>query len=101
MTKTGTESAPLIARADAPGPVMVKDLSAALSIVSAVLIVMVAGRTRLKLIVSPLAEASMAARSEPGPLSFVFVTMSVLPNAGATMINPSIATAKQTLYLQV
>jgi len=44
MTKTWKEFPPLIAREDAPGPLMVRDLLQSLSIVSAaVLSVMVAG----------------------------------------------------------
>jgi hypothetical protein len=43
---------------------------------------MVAGYVRLKLIISPFPAAVIAARSELGPLSFVLVTVRVLPKTG-------------------
>src|SRR5438067_649484 len=98
MTKTGTASPPLIARREAPGPIMVSDLLPLLSIVSALLTVMVAGYARLKLIVSLSAAVAIASRNEPGPLSFVFVTMMVLPNTGKALSKNSMAAAEQTVF---
>src|SRR5688572_3734018 len=98
MTKTGTASPPLIVSKDAPGPVMVRDFAPLLSTVSAVLTVMVAGYGRLKLIVSPLAAPAIAARNEPGPLSFVLVTVIVSPKTGKAPSKSSIAAPGQTAY---
>src|SRR5438105_2059218 len=99
MIKTVTESPPLIAREEAPGPLMVRVLLPLLSIVSgAVLSVIVAGKLRLKLIVSPELALLIASRSEPGPLSLVVVTVIVLPKTGTALRRPNTASADQTHF---
>src|SRR6266853_4328744 len=82
--KTRAAPPPLIAKLDAPGPLIVKFVL----IVSVLLSVIVAGKVRLKLIVSPDAALAIASRSEPGPLSFGFVTVAVLPNTGSALKIP-------------
>src|SRR5438067_4600843 len=96
MTNTPTESPPLISRTDAPGPLMVR----LVPIVSGVLTVMVVGRGRLKLIVSPAAALVIAARNEPEPLSFVFVTvmMRMLPKTGRALRRTRAASPDHTPF---
>jgi hypothetical protein len=66
---------------EAPGPLIVSVCP--LQIESVLLTVMVAGSETLKLIVSPDAAVAIAFRSEPAPLSFVFVTVTVLAKQGS------------------
>src|SRR5258708_2531571 len=81
---------PLIAKLDAPGPLIVKFVL----IVSVLLSVIVAGKVRLKLIVSPDAALAIASRSEPGPLSFVLVTAIVFAKPCEQARTTSQATAR-------
>jgi len=63
--------APLMVNRLAPGPAIVISLGATNGVVS----VIVAGSGTLNVIVSPFAALAMACLSDPGPLSFVFVTV--------------------------
>src|SRR5262245_7700686 len=89
--KTGTESCPLIARLDAPGPLMVRMVL----IVSGVSRLIVAGSGREKLIVSAAAALSIAYRREPGPPSSVFVTVIVAPKTGKALRSINIASPEK------
>ena len=75
IEKTSTALFPLIATLAAPGPLMVR----LVLIVSVLARVMVAGDARLKLMVSPETAFAIASRSEPKPLSLVFVTVRLVP----------------------
>src|SRR5258708_4161291 len=86
IEKTCTALFPLIARLEAPGPLIVRfEL-----IVSVLASVIVAGEARLKLMVSPGAAVVIAFRSDPAPLSLLFVTVMVAPKAGDALKTVSI-----------
>src|SRR5260370_20614014 len=78
IEKIGTAPFPLITRFEAPGPLMAR----LVPIVSVLLMVIVAGKLKLKLIVSPEAAVSIAFRSDPKPLSFALVTAIALAKLG-------------------
>lgn len=69
---------PLIVRLDAPGPVIVRFVLMP-RVLSSVIVPVTP-----KIIVSPEEALTIALRSDPGPLSFVLVTVIVAPNAGET-----------------
>src|SRR5438105_6347479 len=71
MLNTRDEWLPLIAKLEAPGPLIVRSLLITSSPEASVI---VAGSGRLKSIVPPGATLAIASRSEPIPLLFVFVT---------------------------
>src|SRR5438876_3612763 len=87
--KTRTDLFPLIARLDGPGPLIVR-----LVVMSSVLLSVIVPVTP-KLIVSPELAAAIAARREPSPLSFVFVTVIVLAKPGDALKSTSTISATQ------
>src|SRR5207237_441994 len=87
ISNTLDELFPLIVRLEAPGPLIVRFL---LIKSSPLVSVMVAGRVRLKLMVSPGAAAAIASRSDPGPLSAWFVTVIAAAKAGTAPKTASI-----------
>src|SRR5579871_2035373 len=80
MVNTGTALFPLIARTDAPGPVIVRFAVIAGSALRSVMV-----PVTVKLIVSPALAVRITCRSEPGPLSLVFWTVRVAPHMGSAL----------------
>jgi hypothetical protein len=77
MEKTSTVLLPLIARLDAPGPLIVTFVPI-VSVLASVTVPVIP-----KLMVSPGLAVAIAFLREPGPLSLLVVTVMVLPKAGA------------------
>ena len=90
MLKTRATLLPLTVSTPAPGPVMVRFLSMAISpVVSAIM------PATANSIVSPAVAAAMEPRSEPKPESFVFVTVMTAARAGSSNNNNATASPAQ------
>src|SRR5262245_49647868 len=89
---------PLMARFEAPGPLIVRSL---LINKRSVVKVTVAGYKRLKSIVSPETAFVIASRREPRPPSFVLVTVMVLPKAGRATTRETSRTMEHRTFFRL